>query len=424
MKTLLLFTGSYPYSVAAENTFLPQEIEVVCEHFDNVIVIPAAIGGTCETIDAKNVTVNTAYAEFAASKPHRLFYLLLSVADRKFIEECIAQLPLFLRHPSAFLRAVRYYVRSKMTQKWIKRLCLEQEAPRGDCVLYTWWFDGVTLGLSSYAIGKGVPVITRAHGYDLYENRHSPSYIPFRKLALEQITAVYADSNAGARYLTDRYPLFAERISVRLLGIEDPGFISSPSADGRFRLLSCSFLLPVKRIDLIVRGLAHLGHDFPQRRFYWTHIGNGPERESLLSFAAKTLPANVNWEFMEYPGRAPLLDYYRNTPVDIFVNASQSEGTPISIMEAISVGVPVIATAVGGNKEIVGPENGILVGADPEPKEIADAIISILDDEEKMKRLRLGSRTKWQTYYSAQTNYSLFAQAITGLTKGKSKPCS
>src|SRR4051812_45174998 len=58
-QTLLLFTGSYPFAVAAENSFLPQEIEVLARSFESVILIPTATGGARETINASNVTVDT-----------------------------------------------------------------------------------------------------------------------------------------------------------------------------------------------------------------------------------------------------------------------------------------------------------------------------------------------------------------------------
>ena len=46
---------------------------------------------------------------------------------------------------------------------------------------------------------------------------------------------------------------------------------------------------------------------------------------------------------------------------DLFVNMSLSEGIPVSIMEAISFGIPIIATNVGGNAEIVNDETGVLI---------------------------------------------------------------
>jgi glycosyltransferase involved in cell wall biosynthesis len=58
---------------------------------------------------------------------------------------------------------------------------------------------------------------------------------------------------------------------------------------------------------------------------------------------------------------------------DLFVLASDHEGLPVTVMEALTLGVPVVAPAVGGLREVVTPENGILVEPG-RPELLADAI--------------------------------------------------
>lgn len=71
---------------------------------------------------------------------------------------------------------------------------------------------------------------------------------------------------------------------------------------------------------------------------------------------------------------------------DIYTHISLQEGFPLALLEAMSVGKPVIASITGGIPEIiVDNENGILVGEDPEV--IANAIINLYEDEEKMNML-------------------------------------
>ena len=165
-----------------------------------------------------------------------------------------------------------------------------------------------------------------------------------------------------------------------LCHVGDPKFVTPSSADGVFRILSCSFCRPVKRIDLMIEGIAALGRAEPARSFQWIHIGDGPEKKSLEDRARSELPKNVAYELRSYPGRSGLLEYYRSNPVDVFINTSKSEGTPVTIMEAISVGIPIVATSVGGNVEIVTDENGIVISADPMPQEIAGAVRCLSPD--------------------------------------------
>ena len=63
---------------------------------------------------------------------------------------------------------------------------------------------------------------------------------------------------------------------------------------------------------------------------------------------------------------------------DLFVLASDHEGLPVTVMEALTLGVPVVAPAVGGLREVVSAENGILV-APGDPQALADAIVRVAD---------------------------------------------
>ncbi len=412
-KTLVLFTASYPYSVANENSFLPQEIDVLRQHFETIILIPAETRGGRAELTAPNVEVDPSYAAFIASTPRKFVYALFGLVDPRLLGELRSSFSVFVQRPRVVLRTLRAYVFSRMTERWIHTL--SRRVRWTETVLYTWWFDATTLGVATFGNMSAVPVITRAHGGDLYESRYDPAYLPFRRQSLQRIQNVFSASHAGAQYLAKRYPEFSDKVRTALLGVPDPGFVNMPSTDGVFRLLSCSFLSPVKRVDLMVRGLAAAGRAFPLQRFEWTHIGVGPEKESLASLAASILPGNVKHELLNYPGKEGLQLYYRTRPVDVFLNTSKSEGTPVAIMEAISVDIPVIATSVGGNTEIVGPENGILVAADPHPSEIAEAIGALVHAEEGLTRLRVGSGAKWGDQYSAHQNYSAFAEILKAL---------
>ena len=78
-------------------------------------------------------------------------------------------------------------------------------------------------------------------------------------------------------------------------------------------------------------------------------------------------------------------------------------------MEAISCGIPVIATAVGGSAEIVSEQNGRLLIADPSPEQIAEALLSIWDQPGDK---RAGSLRIWEQYYDAKRNYDDFVKRL------------
>ena len=80
--------------------------------------------------------------------------------------------------------------------------------------------------------------------------------------------------------------------------------------------------------------------------------------------------------------------------LDIFVMASKSEGSPVALTEALAAGKPVVVTEVGGMKYIVDHnKNGIHVPPE-NSKEMAKAIIRLLENADEMKRLGLEARMR------------------------------
>ena len=76
---------------------------------------------------------------------------------------------------------------------------------------------------------------------------------------------------------------------------------------------------------------------------------------------------------------------------DGFVLASNNEGLPVALMEALALGLPVVATAVGGVPEAINVENGVLVPP-RDPAALADAIRELVNDPERRRRLGDGAR--------------------------------
>jgi glycosyltransferase involved in cell wall biosynthesis len=169
-------------------------------------------------------------------------------------------------------------------------------------------------------------------------------------------------------------------------------------------------MVPVKRLNRIVEALRRA--DFP---VLWTHIGSGP-LEGEIRGLAEQLPPNVRAEFLGRRENPEILAYYKNTPVSVFVNVSSSEGLPVSIMEACSFGIPVVATDVGGTHEIVfDGENGFLIPADFSPQTLLDALNKLRSmDQAGYAALCANARKVWEEKFNAAENYREFYSQFSG----------
>jgi glycosyltransferase involved in cell wall biosynthesis len=90
---------------------------------------------------------------------------------------------------------------------------------------------------------------------------------------------------------------------------------------------------------------------------------------------------------------------------------SESEGVPVSIMEAQSFGIPVIATNVGGTSEIVNERVGILLSDNPTRNDVCKALEEVL----KSNISREFIKKEWNKISNAERNFSEFASELIGL---------
>ena len=118
--------------------------------------------------------------------------------------------------------------------------------------------------------------------------------------------------------------------------------------------------MPVKRVHRILETLQQI----VDINIEWTHIGGGALKERL-ELDIEKLPKNIKVNLLGELTSTDIYKLYKENSYHIFVNVSESEGIPVSIMEASSFGIPVIATNVGGVGEIVeNGYNGLLLNKD------------------------------------------------------------
>jgi colanic acid/amylovoran biosynthesis glycosyltransferase len=417
-STLILSTGTYPYS-AVEESFLDTEIPYLSSAYDIVTILPRTLPSETERTERtfpKNVYVDNSLLSqqdtLIDRRLYKLHTILLAITSRYFYSEILKN-PWTITNITALKRITGYLSEALRTWKWTQEYAKRNDICLSKTVFYTHWLGAATMGIGmAKKEHPEIRLVSRAHGGDLYEERHDPPYIPYRYETFTFLDRLYLISAHGYNYLTHKYPHSQSKFEVARLGVEDPGFITETSQDGTFRVVSCSYIVPVKRIDLLIQGLNELGQKHPEGTFEWVHIGYGPLKEKMEDIAKKCFPKNISFHFVGYVTNPEVISFYQNNCVDVFINVSSSEGIPVSIMEAQSCGIPVIATAVGGNPEIVSNDVGILLSKNPTPQEIADAIWILKEDSSRLELLKKNSKSNWNKMYNAKKNYQTFSSKL------------
>jgi len=414
-KTIIIFTESFPYSSAAEDTFIIPELKALKASFERIIIAPLNLDGVKADLDPDCI-LNRDYSRYMHEKNifRKISNIFMLIISPLFYSELIAR-PSVLTSLKLFNKLRKHILMAKRTNIWVEKFINREKIDIRNTIFYSYWFTSVLLGIGMIKINrKDAKIIGRAHGIDVYEKRHLKAYLPLREVTLKFVDGLFLSSDNSKDHLIKKYPLEKEKFKTQVLGITDPGFECRQSQDGIFRIVSCSFVLPVKRLDLLAMGLAVLGKNCKNRTIEWTHLGGGGILKELKKLTHAIMPKSISCIFRGNLTNKDVIQYYRDNPVDLFMNVSSSEGgRPVSIMEAQSCSIPVIATDVGGNPEIVSNEVGRLIGSDPKPEEIASVIEEYMNSStEKRELLRDNSKKNWEKNYSADKNFECFSDSI------------
>jgi glycosyltransferase involved in cell wall biosynthesis len=292
------------------------------------------------------------------------------------------------------------------------------KAARGKNVrLLSYWFAEWAL---TFAWMKSNGVISgfysRAHGRDLFEDREPlTGKLPFRRFMIRHCDGIFSVSEAGSRYLKKRYPRFKDKFRALYLGTRDHG-TGIFDASGKFTVVTCARVRDIKRIHLVPHILKHM--KTPVR---WVHFGD----ENLDAKNETCIPEykagkkmledcpHVEAHYKGYVSNDEIQAYYRSNSVNLFLNVSSTEGLPFVLIEAAAMGIPLMATDVGGCAEIVNPATGILIPAGFDPSETANRIDWFASSEMNTPAFRSGVRRFWEQNFRADLNYEEFIAKVT-----------
>jgi glycosyltransferase involved in cell wall biosynthesis len=406
-KTLILLTDSFPFG--SKETFLESEMEFLAREFTSIHIFPLH-GTESSRPQASHVIVHEPFLPFNTKNQRKLLSAgLLNRSPivfiiREFFFKSVYKHPKQIRVWLAALLVFRAVFANKDRLSELSAL-LEDKS-----IVYSYWGDKLAVLIPFLRkTSPGFTSVVRFHRTDLYEEfKHG--YIPFRSLLFPAIDHFIFISEDGRSYLTRKYLQWVHNQHLFRLGVSDKGINPQGKMTDALHLVSCSYMVPVKRIPLLIEALKQL--DFPVK---WTHIGSGSQWEEINRLIGG-LPRNVEAELKGGLTNSEVIDYYRQTPIDLFINVSESEGVPVSIMEALSFGIPVVATDAGGTGEIVDNAVGFLLRVNTNATEIASAINDFYRQPYR-EILRVNARNRWMAQCNAEQNYAIFADFLLRLAE-------
>lgn len=400
-KCLFLYTQSYPFGKG--ESFLEAEIEVLSENFNQIYIFPKAvlddslrrslpsnvklIGLDVSEFNGKqviksNLVLFVTILIFELFKEKKLTYLVNTMYRSLLLQIIFRSIKLkeILREFPSSKTGIHY---SYWTEDWATALCILKK-------------EGVIDN-----------IVSRVHGYDLFKERRDNMIIPFRYFQLKWLNNITAVSGYSYNYLKSNYSSWKNKFSCFPLGIKDCGESPFISNQQKLTIVSCSNIIPLKRVSHIPEILKRM--DVNVR---WIHFGDGKER-GKLEMNIESLPKNIEVVLKGEVNNKEVLNFYRNNQVDVFLHLSETEGgIPVSIQEAASFGIPVISTDVGGVSEIVNEFHGDLVSKDFKTQDVVLLLQNFLDSKKNTSTYRKKVRKTTLSKFDYKKNHQLFVDQI------------
>jgi glycosyltransferase involved in cell wall biosynthesis len=387
---LFFLTSEFPYGQG--ETFVENEISFLAAAFDDIVIVPLR-----KPVDVARLVPDNACVEQAHSYPTGWIEVLWKIVTEKeiateFLKNAISN-PLKNKILLSTLR------NSLGIAKNLKEL--QKKYPSPHRLYYSYWLDDGTIAMAF--LNGGDSKISRAHGWDIYFERHACNYLPLRKFLTNKLDKIFTVSENGKSYIVQKTAR-SEKIAVARLGTFNSTPFNNSADTSALTVITLSSAIPLKRIHLVGEAV----HSINNPHIRWNHFGDGP----LLDQIKREFPFAV---FHGHVNNEEIKGYLeRLAPGAVLVNTSTNEGIPVSMMEAMSFGIPCIGTNVGGVAEIIEDGvNGFLMPKNPTGEVVAEYIqkYAALPQEEQ-ERMRANAFERWNKDFNAAKNYRRFVDEI------------
>lgn len=394
---LFFYTNAFPCDKALEH-YIEHEMPFLAESFTHIYIFPGDYSEIKIAVPDNVSVINIYDAKFYNSSFFRLliaFPYLMRVMASEFLNTKVNKWIWLKKSKSSFIALYNALECANATKVFIN----VNNFKINSIYFYSYWLYHPALFLSILKDKNIInSFVSRGHQAEVYDYAY-PEKNTFKYFKLNHVSKVFLISEHARNYLCETYPKFKQKFEVSYLGVKDHGL--NPEKSEVFTIVSCSKFAPHKRIHLIVEALR--GIDF---NYKWYHLGYIPD--AVQAQFKNQLQENRNKEIF-FPGdlsNQKVLEFYKTTPIDIFINVSSIEGLSVAIMEAISFGIPAVGTDINGTREIVTDKSGYLLPINFDTRELAETMKHVQRKTETIKRV--GARQLFLEKFNAETNFNFF----------------
>ena len=277
---------------------------------------------------------------------------------------------------------------------------------------------GLRAGIDAGIAGRrtGTSVLLTVHNLvraDVAGALKAPLYRKAERLAVGATDHTFAVSQDIARHLRASMPRLAERIEVLYLGIGGPPAIGSSRNDIRAKLamdegdaliVSVARLAPQKSVDVLIDAVASMAS-----RPTVAVIGEGPLHGQLRD---RVKSHGLEGKFHLLGFREDATDWI--AAADVFCMSSVWEGVPLAAQEAILLGTPVVATDVGGMRELIANKVSGRLVPPRDPTVLAAALEETLSGEERARDYAQAATERLEERFSTAKMLARLRDAYTG----------
>jgi len=419
---LILISNGYPYNNG--EAFLKPELDYLSKEFDKVFILSI----NNKHINKRNTPKNVVIIKSNASLNNKQKIDVFRTIAFNFglyvplIKEEINNVKLYrnsisynkatsLKIASTVLHDLFIAIKKKIS---IEKIMKDYDLNYLNTVFYSYWLNSSATTLSLLKKeNNNAKVISRGHGSDIYFEMSSVGFHTFRLFNLHTLDKIYTVSEKGKKYHIEKFGDSFNNIETAYLGTFSPELNPKETIETDFdiTIVSVSSIIPLKRVLLIPLLLSKINNI----RIKWIHFGEGVLFDELKTTAKNLLDEkkNIEYQLMGNVNNEKLINYYSENNVDLFLSLSSSEGIPVSMMEAMSYGIPVISTDVGGISELVNSDNGFLVNSSINYDEIISVINSYYEmNSTDKKEISINAINHWNKNFNAEENFPIFAKQL------------